>query len=128
MGVKKEKKDEFDRIVQFISVVGTEMAFNIENQILFYAALSNIVKIIKTLDINKLSGKNLAYMISCFGKNSLNDDVIIKLRDAIYSKFGQGQANIYDIVECFNTLMTLNILTEEDLQKTGLDKNFEWAE
>jgi hypothetical protein len=66
-------------------------------------------------------------MISCFGKNSLHDDVIIKLRDAIYSKFGQGQANIYDIVECFNTLMTLNILTEEDLKKTGLNKNFEWA-
>ena len=24
--------------------------------------------------------------------------------------------------------MTLNILTEEDLKRTGLDKNFEWAE
>ena len=77
IGVKKEKKDEFDRIVQFLSVVGTEMSFNIENQILFYAALSNIVKIIKTLDINKMNGKNLAFMISCFGKNSLHDDVII---------------------------------------------------
>ena len=52
MGVKKEKKDEFDRIVQFLSVVGTEMSFNIENQILFYAALGNIVKIIRTLEIN----------------------------------------------------------------------------
>jgi hypothetical protein len=52
MAVKKEKKDEFDRIVQFLSVVGTEMSFNIENQILFYAALSNIVKIIRTLEIN----------------------------------------------------------------------------
>jgi hypothetical protein len=104
------------------------MSFNIENQKLFYAALSNIVKIIKTLDINKMNGKNLAFMISCFGKNSLYDDVIIMLRNGIYSKFGQGQANIYDIVECFNTLMTLNILSDEDLQKTGLDKNFEWAE
>jgi len=75
-----------------------------------------------------MNGKNLAFMISCFGKNSLYDDIIIKLRDAIYTKFGQGQANIYDIVECFNTLMTVNILTEEDLQKTGLDKNFEWAQ
>jgi len=63
----------------------------------------------------------LAFMISTFGRNSLYDDIVLSIRDAIYSKFKAGQANIYDIVECFNTLMTLNILSLEDLKKTGLD-------
>lgn len=67
-------------------------------------------------------------MISCLGKNSLYDEIVLKLRDAIYKKFKTGQANIYDMVECFNTLLTLNLLTEEDLVKTGLNSNFEWAE
>jgi len=67
-------------------------------------------------------------MISFFGKNAIYDDIVPLLRDAIFKKFRQGQANIYDIVECFNTLMTLNMLSINDLKQTGLHEDFEWAE
>jgi hypothetical protein len=47
MGSKRELKDEFERITQFLAVVSNEMAFNEFMTKIFYAALSNIVSIIK---------------------------------------------------------------------------------
>ena len=54
-------------------------------------------------------------MISLFGKNSIYDDFVLQLRDEIYNKFNANEANIYDIVECFNSLLTVKMLTEDDL-------------
>jgi hypothetical protein len=74
-----------------------------------------------------MNAKTLAFLISLFGKTSVSDDVVLILRDKIYQQFEKGKANIFDIVETFNTLMMLNQLTIEDLQKIGLDNDVEWA-
>jgi len=128
MAQKKDKKDEFERIMQFLALGASEMSLNLNANELYFDAFTNMVNIIKSIDIKRQNGKNLAFMISAFGRNSLYDEVVFTLRDAIYEKFREGQANIYDIVECFNTLMTINSLTIDDLKNTGLDKNFEWAD
>jgi hypothetical protein len=77
--------------------------------------------------LNELNSKTLAFLISIYGKTSLFDNIVIALRDKIYEQFCVGKANIFDIVETFNTLMTLNHLSAEDLEKIGLDKVIDWA-
>ena len=52
MGVNKEKKDEFERIVQFVSLVSSEMSLSPENLKTHSSAVLKLVNFIKSLDIN----------------------------------------------------------------------------
>ena len=83
---------------------------------LHYEQIKKIVDITKQLDLDAMNAKTLAFLISLFGKTSLMDEVVFKLRDFIYQRFNNGKANIFDIVETFNTLMVLNQLTINDLK------------
>lgn len=83
---------------------------------LHYEQIKKIVDITKQLDLDAMNAKTLAFLISLFGKTSLMDEVVFKLRDCIYHRFNNGKANIFDIVETFNTLMVLNQLTINDLK------------
>ena len=94
---------------------------------LHYKQINKIVKIIKTLQLDSLNGKTLAFLISLFGKTSLNDEITFLLRDKLYILFKKNKANIYDIVEAFNTLLSLNKLSYDDLKRLGLDKDFSFA-
>ena len=115
IGTDKDKKDEFERLIQFVALVSTEMSLNPELFKTHYQSIHKIVQMTKSLDLNKLNSKTLAFLISLFGKTSLYDDVVTSLRDRIYKQFQGGKANIFDIVETFNTLMMLNQLKIEDL-------------
>lgn len=63
--------EEFQRIVQFLSLISTETSLNSELTALHYSAIAKVVQVIKLMDIRKQNSKNLAFMISCFGKTSL---------------------------------------------------------
>ncbi len=94
---------------------------------LHFKSIKRVVDVIKTIDLDTVNAKTLAFLISLFGKTSLHDDVVYLLRDKIYEAFKKRKANIFDIVETFNTMMILNKLTSEDLKKTGLDQDFTFA-
>lgn len=128
IGTNKDKMEKFQRIVQFISLISTETSLNHDLTALHYSAIEKVVQVIKLMNVSTQNSKNLAFMISCFGKTSLQDEIVLELRNAIYAKFKEGKANIFDIVETFNTMMSLNLLTSDDLKQTGLDKNYIWAE
>ncbi len=118
----RERKDEFERIVQFLAVISSEISFNPVTLNQFFEALFSVTQIIESIDLSKQNAKNLAFMISCYGRNCLYDETVLRIRDQIYNLIRQNEVKIYDIVECFNSLMNLDILSFRDLKATGLDQ------
>lgn len=80
-----------------------------------HGALLKIVEIIDQIDFKSVNSRMLAFLISCYGKNCIQDEKVNWIKSLVYKQFRDKKANIFDIVEVFNTLLNLNMFTVEDL-------------
>ena len=108
-------------------MINTDLSLNKSGMELHQKAIMQIIKVIENVDLTKVKSKTLAFLISFYGKNCISDEKVNELKWIIYNHFINNQANIFDIVETFNALMNIKQLSIDDLKKTKLDKNFQWA-
>lgn len=80
-----------------------------------------------TLELTRLDSRFLAYLISFLGKNSIDDETALKIKELIFEHFKNGKASILDIIEVLSALLNIDILDIRVLQEIDLDTDFSWA-
>ncbi len=101
-------KQEFERIVQFLSVLIVDVSFRSDLQKLYYEVFGKVIQTIDSLDLSRLNSRMLSFLISIYGKNSLTDPKIQQLKSLIFKLFSQKKANIFDLVETFSALFNVD--------------------
>jgi hypothetical protein len=101
-------KQEFERIVQFLSVLIVDVSFRSDLQKLYYEVFGKVIQTIDSLDLSRLNSRMLSFLISIYGKNSLTDPKLQQLKSLIFKLFSQKKANIFDLVETFSALFNVD--------------------
>lgn len=81
IGTDRKAKDEFERIVQFMTQTIVEVSLNIEIQELYNKVLGRVFNTINQLDLTSLNAKMLSFLISCYGKNCIKDEKVTELKN-----------------------------------------------
>ena len=110
--------------MQFLTLISNDVSLTPEMYERHLAVTLRILNTINKKNLTKETPRQLAFFISFLGKNSIQDETIVKLRDSFYKKFKDGQGNIFDIVEVYGSLLNLKMFSIEDLEKLNLHKNF----
>lgn len=120
-------KDELERIVQFLGITASDISFNLESQELYNRALKSVLDVMATQDLKTIQPRLLAFFMSAFGRVCLQDRKFTEMKEVMLKHIRTRTANIHDIVEALNASLILCDLTQNDLEKAGLDKDISFA-